>query len=85
MQPSEIWKNQDDIYIEIEVSTGTLYSQLLLENAKKCTDSRDSDCAEGYSLVASGDGQRWCYSIIWTVPLIQGINFDVNSNELCVG
>ncbi|GMR33787.1 hypothetical protein PMAYCL1PPCAC_03982, partial [Pristionchus mayeri] len=49
---SEVIKNNDNIYIDIQIS----YT------------NNDYRCPHGYSLVAPTDNESWCYTIVWYIP-----------------
>ncbi|KAF8371318.1 hypothetical protein PRIPAC_77747 [Pristionchus pacificus] len=59
LKSQDIWKNNDFVYVEIQVSPW----------------NEDFMCREGYAQVTSVDGQQWCYMIVWPIPPTVGFNF----------
>ncbi|GMR33797.1 hypothetical protein PMAYCL1PPCAC_03992, partial [Pristionchus mayeri] len=56
---SEISKNQDNVYVDIQMSHW----------------NDEYKCLDGYLLVKSSDNQYWCYRMIWPIPPAKGFTF----------
>ncbi|GMR33794.1 hypothetical protein PMAYCL1PPCAC_03989, partial [Pristionchus mayeri] len=65
LNSSEISKNQDNLYVEIQMSLWT--------------DNDGIECPYGYLLVKSADNQYWCYIMYW--PILPAIGFTFSEAE----